>query len=137
MKRKIMSLVIILSMILGFIPGLQPKAYAADEPTVLEDVYEDKTDEEKITDAIEALRSYYSSKDFTFRVALAYNFTSDNLERDSQIIQQRLKMNEESASPSDYSGIIIGLIAAGKNPRNYNGKNYVQLLIQSLDDRSL
>ncbi|MGB4288262.1 MAG: Ig-like domain-containing protein [Tepidanaerobacteraceae bacterium] len=136
MKRKIMSLVIILSMILGFIPGLQPKAYAADEPTVLEDVYEDKTDEEKITDAIEALRSYYSSKDFTFRVALAYNFTSDNLERDSQIIQQRLKMNEESASPSDYSGIIIGLIAAGKNPRNYNGKNYVQLLIQSLDDQN-
>ncbi|MGB4569130.1 MAG: hypothetical protein WBH81_01085, partial [Tepidanaerobacteraceae bacterium] len=112
MKRKIMSLVIILSMILGFIPGLQPKAYAADEPTVLEDVYEDKTDEEKITDAIEALRSYYSSKDFTFRVALAYNFTSDNLENDLAIIGQRFKVNENPDSASAYVGNIMGLMAA-------------------------
>jgi len=131
MKRKIMSLVIILSMILGFIPGLQPKAYAADEPTVLEDVYEDKTDEEKITDAIEALRSYYSSKDFTFRVALAYNFTSDNLENDLAIIGQRFKVNENPDSASAYVGNIMGLMAAGKDPRNYNGQNYVKTLAES------
>jgi len=147
MKKKIVSLFIIISLTLSLVPSFQLEAYAADESTVLEEVYEEdadekyqlasegKTNEEKIADAIKALRSYYfnSDKDFTFRVALGYIFTSDDLEQDLQIIQQRFKVNEEAANPSDYAGIIMGLIAAGKNPKAYNGKNYEELLIQSLD----
>lgn len=132
MKNKIISLLIVFTLICSLVPGLNLEAHGAEEPTVQGEVYGNKTNEEKIAEAIEALRDYYlnSDKDFTFRVALAYHFISDNLERDLQIIQERFKVDNPD-SASEYAKAIMGLIAAGKDPRDYNGQNFVKTLADS------
>lgn len=87
-----------------------------------------------IEEVIEALRTYYSDKDeFTFRTALGYHHTSDNPELDLPEIGLKFKTNEAPASASEHVGNIMGLIAAGKDPYNYNGKNYVETLVNSQD----
>lgn len=136
MKNKIISLLIVFTLICSLVPGLNLEAHGAEEPTVQGEVYGNKTNEEKIAEAIEALRDYYlnSDKDFTFRVALSYHFTSDNLENDLAIIGQRFKVNENPDSASAYVGNIMGLMAAGKDPRNYNGQNYVKTLAESQNE---
>ena len=133
MKKKITSLLIIISLMCSFVPGFYLDANASDKSTVLEEVYGDKTNEEKIADAIDSLRGYYlkGDDDFTFQVALGYIFTSGNLENDLHIIQQRFKVNENPDSASAYAGNIMGLIAAGKDPRTYNGQNHVRTLAES------
>jgi prenyltransferase beta subunit len=97
---------------------------------------EPKSNEVKIKEAVDAVRSYYlnNSQDFTFRAAIGYNFTSDDLERDLPIIGQRYKVNENPDSASAYVGNIIGLIAAGKDPGNESGHNYVETLVKSQND---
>lgn len=132
MKKKIISLLIIISLMCSFIPGFGSQSYAAEESTVPEEVYGSKTNEEKIADAIDSLRGYYlnSDDDFTFRVALGYHFTSDNLEEDMPVIGQRYKVKDPT-SASACAGNIMGLIAAGKDPRDYNGQNYVKTLAES------
>ncbi|MGF7060350.1 Ig-like domain-containing protein [Brassicibacter mesophilus] len=93
---------------------------------------EEQTDQERIESAIEDLRGYYSKdKEFTFREAIGYRFTSEDLENDLSIIQQKYKVKGNPQSASDYVGNIIGLIAAGKNPKDYNGTNYVEVLVKS------
>ncbi len=88
-----------------------------------------------ILQAIEDLRGYYLDKDeFTFRSAMAYNFTSDNLEEDLPIIQSKYKVIDEPSSASEYANNILGLIFAGKDPKNYEGKNYVKTLVDSQND---
>lgn len=104
--------------------------------TLVSDYEEDggpKTNEEKIRDTIASLRNYYlnSADDFTYRVALSYNLTSDNLEHDLPIVEQRFKVNESPDSASAYVGNIMGLLAAGKDPRNYHGQDYVKTLAES------
>ncbi len=85
-----------------------------------------------IEDVIGALRGYYSSKDeFTFRQALGYNYTSNNLEKDLVEIRSKFKINEKPESASEHVGNIMGLIAAGKDPYNYNNKDYVKILVDA------
>jgi len=131
MKKKVISLLVIISFMLSFIPCFGSESYAADESTVLEKVYGDKNDEERIADAIEALRGYYSDKDFTFRVALAYHFTGDDLEENLPVIGQRFQIIEDPYNAQAYAGNIMGLIAAGKNPRDFDGEDYVKTLADS------
>jgi len=99
---------------LSFIPCLAGQSFAAEESTVLEQVYGDKSAEEKIADAIEALRGYYlnGDDDFTHLVSLAYHFISDKLENDLHIIQQRFKVNE-NRSRQDTMGFKIKSIPSG------------------------
>jgi len=132
MKKKIISLIITISLICSFITCFSCQSHAADESTVIEEVYGNKTNEEKIADAIESLRSYYlkSDDDFTYLVALGYHFTSDNLEEDMPVIGQRYKV-KDTTSASAYVGNIMGLLAAGKDPRNYHGQDYVKTLAES------
>ena len=136
MKKKIISLLLITSFMLSFIPCLAGQSFAAEESTVLEQVYGDKSAEEKIADAIEALRGYYlnGDDDFTHLVSLAYHFISDKLENDLHIIQQRFKVNENPDSASACVKNIMGLLAAGKDPRDYNGKNYIKTLAEKQKD---
>ncbi|WP_053955281.1 prenyltransferase/squalene oxidase repeat-containing protein [Inediibacterium massiliense] len=90
---------------------------------------EENSNQEKIKDAIQDLRKYYEKKDqFTFRETIAYHYSSDKIYEDIKKIQQKYKIRENPAQASDYASNIIGLIAAGKNPRNAYGKNYVQEL---------
>ena len=93
-----------------------------------------EADEEEITleQVIKAVRKYYSKEDeFAFRVALGYNFTSNNLEEDLLEITQKFKTNEEPKTASEHVGNILRLIAAGKDPYNYSKKDYVKTLVNS------
>lgn len=121
MKKKLFSVILVISLMFSIILGFSVQAFAQEQ--------EQKTNAEKINDAIISLRSYYLKSDtFSFRVAMGYNFTSDDSENDLNIIGQRYKINENPDSASAYAGNIMGLIAAGKNPRDYNGNNYVKAL---------
>ncbi len=85
-----------------------------------------------VEEAIKALRKYYSNKaEYTFRAAVGYNYTSDNIEKDLLEISYKFKTNENPKSASENVGNIIGLISAGKNPYNHKGKNYVEALVSA------
>ncbi len=116
-------------------------AKEAGEITLIASLVDDKNVKDTITisieenktlttkQIIEALRKHYINKsDYTFRQAIGYNFTSDNLENDLLEIAYRFKTNENPKTASDHVGNIMGLIAAGKNPYAYNNKNYVKAL---------
>lgn len=118
-------------------------AREAGEITLIASLVDDKNVKDTITisieenktlttkQIIEALRKHYINKsDYTFRQAIGYNFTSDNLENDLLEIAYRFKTNENPKTASDYVGNIIGLISAGKNPYTYN-KNYVKALVDA------
>ncbi len=94
----------------------------------------DETDS-TLEEAIKALRNHYSKEDeFTFRAALGYNFTSDNLEKDLTEIGYKFKTNENPESASEHVGNILGLIAAGENPYDYKNKDYVQALASAQNE---
>lgn len=87
-----------------------------------------------IEDVIKSLRDYYAEKnEFSFRESLGYYYTSDNPENDLAEIGTKIKLNENPSEASDHVGNIISLIAAGKNPYNYNGKDYVKELASTFD----
>lgn len=93
---------------------------------------EPETNEKKIKQAVDDLRAYYNNDDiFTFREAIAYRYTSAQVEDDLEIIQSKYKVKENPSQASDYAANIIGLIIAGKSPRDYNEKNYVQTLVKA------
>lgn len=100
------------------------------------DESEDKDQKKlKMGDVIQALRKYYSNKDrFTFRAGLGYNYTSDNLETDLTEISSKFKINEKAETVSHHVANIMGLVAAGKDPYNYNDKNYVEKLVNSQEN---
>ncbi len=102
----------------------------------LEGLVEEETEDERtIRETVETLRNYYGEKaTYTFRTAIGYNYTSDNLERDIPIIRDRYAVSENLNGASAYVGNIIGLISAGRNPYDYNGKNYVKELADSQQD---
>lgn len=85
-----------------------------------------------LEEVIGALRKYYSNKDeFTFRQALGYNYTSDNLEKDLLEISSKFKTNEKPTSASEHVGNIMGLVAGGKDPYSHNNKDYVKALVEA------
>lgn len=93
-------------------------------------VAHEDAEELTIEKAIQELRAHYSEQgEFTFRAALGYNYTSDNLEKDLIEINSKFTVNENPTSASEHVGNIMGLIAAGKDPYNYSNKNYVEPLV--------
>lgn len=121
-------------------------AKEAGEITLIASLADDKNVKDTITisieenktlttkQIIEALRKHYINKsEYTFRQAIGYNFTSDNLEKDLLEIAYRFKTNENPKTASEHVGNIIGLIASGKNPYAYNNKNYVKTLADAQD----
>jgi uncharacterized protein YjdB len=101
-------------------------------------IIDEKTNDEKIKETIKALRGYYAKDDtFSFREAVGYRYTGDG-QKDIDIIKQKYKITqiaEQSMKASDYAGNIIGLIAANKNPRDEQGKNYVKTLMDSQNEQ--
>lgn len=95
-----------------------------------------------IEELLDELRDHYSNNStYTFREALAYNFSSDDINSDITFINQRYKIKDlsdenEKIQATDYAANIIGLLAAGENPRDYNGVDYVQTLIDAQDKES-
>lgn len=90
-------------------------------------------DSYKIKGAVEDLQQYYKMKgQYSFREALALNFTSRNIS-ELKDIKSKYRINE-GHSASAYAGNIIGLIASGNNPRDYNGQNFVEMLANSQNE---
>lgn len=97
---------------------------------------EPEDNKESIEKIIEDLRGYYLEKEeFTFRESMGYRYTSQNLNEDISIIESKYKANKNPDSASAYVGNIIGLISAGKNPKDYNGINYVKVLANSQNEQ--
>ncbi|MCG8482512.1 MAG: hypothetical protein MJA31_04315 [Clostridia bacterium] len=85
-----------------------------------------------VDDLIEELREHYNNDStFTFREALAYHFSSDDISNDIITINQKYEIENNPSQAADYAKNIIGLLAAGENPKNYLGVNYVQTLIDA------
>lgn len=90
-----------------------------------------KSDEKLIEDALEELIDYYEDDDeYSFREAIALNYSSENLDKEIKRIARRLDISD-TRSASKYAGNIIGIIASGKNPEDYEDENYVELLVDS------
>ncbi len=90
-------------------------------------------EEEDVTieKAVAGLREYYAEKSqLNFKSALGYNYTSNDLEGDLGTIMSKFKTNENPNSALSHVGNIMGLIAGGKDPYNYNGQDYVKPLAE-------
>ncbi|WP_053955285.1 S-layer homology domain-containing protein [Inediibacterium massiliense] len=95
-------------------------------------VEKEKTNEERIEEIIKSLRKKYKEKEnFTFREAIGYCYTSDDLDHDKATIKEKYKEKTECRYPTDYAGNIIGIIAKGFDPKKYEDGKYVDLLIKA------
>ncbi|HZJ76531.1 MAG TPA: Ig-like domain-containing protein [Oscillospiraceae bacterium] len=110
------------------LPELKEEFYQLKTNTEIKTVGKNSGDI-SIEDTIRSLRNYYSKKnEFSFREALGYYYTSNNLEEDLIEIGSKIRLNEDPSGAPDHVGNIISLIVAGANPCNYNGKGYVNEL---------
>ncbi|WP_270474620.1 hypothetical protein [Clostridium cochlearium] len=118
------------SFVLRAFIALKDKEPVFNKFNISYDLKKDKT--EDIKNAVKDLKAYYSSKEnYEFREALALNYSSDNISEDIKDIQNKYKVKENPVSISAYAGNIIGIVASGKNPKKYNGINYVEKLVNS------
>ena len=82
-----------------------------------------ESDTERIKSAIEDLRDYYEDdEEYSFREAIGLNYTSKTLDTEVKKIAEKLII-DDGETAADYAGNIIGIIAAGKNPEDYEGKD--------------
>lgn len=81
------------------------------------------TTENRKNTSLEDIPVYYS-----WQEALAINYTSDDLDNVYKDIQAKLKLDNKDTVFS-YAQDIIGIIASGQNPKDFDGENYVQNLI--------
>ncbi|WP_432663283.1 prenyltransferase/squalene oxidase repeat-containing protein [Wukongibacter baidiensis] len=90
-----------------------------------------KDDEELIEDALEDLLDYYEDdEEYSFREAIGLNYSSENLDKEIKSIAKNFELSDEEAA-SDYAGNIIGIIASGENPEDYDSEDHVELLVDS------
>ncbi|SQC01350.1 prenyltransferase/squalene oxidase repeat-containing protein [Clostridium tetanomorphum] len=118
------------SFVLRAVIALRDKEVLFNKFKISYNVDKDKT--EDIKNALKDLKTYYSDKEkYEFREALALNHSSDNISEDIKNIQDKYKIKENPTNVSAYAGNIIGIIAIGKDPKKYNGINYLEKLINS------
>ncbi|RKD26935.1 Ig-like domain (group 2) [Caminicella sporogenes DSM 14501] len=85
-----------------------------------------------VKDVLGEIKTVYEDKsEYDYIEALALSYMGE----DKNIIKEKIKINENLYTPIDYAENIIMLIAAGLDPRNYNGHNYVEELAQSQNDK--
>jgi len=86
---------------------------------------------QKVENAIRDVKNYYDSLS-TWSAWIApsyYGISTTN--KEFLYIHKKYKNHvDENADVNDYALHIIGLLAAGKNPRNIDGKDYVQILTE-------
>lgn len=94
----------------------------------------EKSEGQEISDletVLRELREVIGTKNsFSFRKAIGYNYTSQNLDKDLETINRKLEIREND-STGNVAGNIIGIISAGSNPYNYKEINYVDILLKS------
>lgn len=114
--KKILVLVLIINMVFNI-----NSSFAASR----------RSDEKLIEDALEDLIDYYKDDDeYSFREAIGLNYSSENLDKEIKKIAKKLDISD-TKSASKYAGNIIGIIASGKNPEDYEGEDYVELLVDA------
>lgn len=92
----------------------------------LSSIDSDKKLEVKLQDVLMEITRYYEDKDiYSFREALGLSNISKNIN-----VKDKIEFFEVD-NVSDAINNIISLIAAGENPKNYKGKNYVKMLKDS------
>ncbi|WP_026895791.1 S-layer homology domain-containing protein [Clostridiisalibacter paucivorans] len=92
----------------------------------------DQTLQQRTQKVIDELKDYYKDKSkYDYLEALAAN----RVEIDNTIIKDKLDIKEPNfdtgwngSESEDYAKAIMGLIAAGQDPRDYNGKDLVSYL---------
>jgi uncharacterized protein YjdB len=72
--------------------------------------------------ALDEVKPYYNNK-------ASYNYIEALGLRHAGSIQQKIRIETDLSSAENYAKNIIALIAAGLDPRNYNGHDYVQELV--------
>ncbi len=127
MKRKIISLVIILSMILSFVPGFQLKAYAADEPTVLEEIY-GETDEEEQEELIEEKNEYIRVRVEGFHSTLFNKVIPFTADMNNALDVLKAAVGEENIEGSESTfGYLITSIMREQASANAGWQYFVEL----------
>ncbi|SUY46097.1 surface/cell-adhesion protein [Clostridium putrefaciens] len=92
----------------------------------LSSIDSDKKLEVKLQDVLMEITRYYEDKDiYSFREALGLSNISKNIN-----VKDKIEVFEVD-NVSDAINNIISLIAAGENPKDYKGKNYVKMLKDS------
>ena len=134
-KKMIIALMLVVSMVGAPVSGLSNVIYAdggesSNEILLVAEIEHTTQAAITIKAAIGELREYYAGKDkFTFRSALGYNHSSNDLRGDLSKISAKFSPNEAPKSASEHVGNIMGLVAAGQDPYDYNNKDYVKALV--------
>ncbi|WP_373897898.1 hypothetical protein ACER0A_010320 [Haloimpatiens sp. FM7315] len=89
-------------------------------------VGEESETENKIEDIIKDLKKYYDNKELNYLNAMSFNHLNKN-----EKTQFKLQDSDNAAAVADN---IMGIIAIGKNPYNYDNKNFVKKLLDGSKD---
>lgn len=105
--------------VIGDYPNLVRKTIYVGEEEILN----------KVKNAIEDVKNYYNScSKFNAWVAPAYYGVSSTDQEFKDIQRKYTTVLDNDADVNAYAHHIIGLLAAGKDPKNADGKSYVQIL---------
>lgn len=122
--RRFLSLIIALTIILSSLP--------------LMDISFAETNETMVSKVIEEMKEYYCKEKDTYDYLEAMTLKSLSVSHD--VIQSKLEIEElsfevgdsyQDSSSKEYAKAIMGLISAGFDPTNYNGKDYIEFLTSS------
>jgi uncharacterized protein YjdB len=138
MKRKFTCIFLALMMIftnVSYIPGIGNIISVKAEGITTN--AENNEKKQVISDALEKLRGYYSEQSsLDYIPALAYNYSSDDLDNDLSIISNKLRIYSLKRDNvyNCYKGI-MGAVAAGQDPRNFQYKGEVFNYVTSLSEK--
>ncbi|MBV1820468.1 Ig-like domain-containing protein [Anaerosalibacter bizertensis] len=115
--NRFLGLIVAFAMILSSLPLIDIISFA-------------ESNESEISKTIEGMKNYYREKKDEYNYLEA--MTLKSLGASNDVIQGKLKIEELSDSTSkEYAKAIMGLIAAGFDPTNYDGKDYIRFLTSS------
>ncbi|WP_053955277.1 Ig-like domain-containing protein [Inediibacterium massiliense] len=90
-------------------------------------IVQGKTNEEKINEAIHDVKEYFNKQDsYDFMTSLGLRFTDVNL---SDISKK--KNLTTSKSLGNYAKNVINIVSTNEDPKNYKGKNYIDLILNN------
>ncbi|MGI5858862.1 MAG: hypothetical protein ACOX8P_06015, partial [Tepidanaerobacteraceae bacterium] len=121
MKKKIISLLIIISLMCSFIPGFSGQSYAADEPTVPEEVY-GNSNNEHINVRIEGFKSTLFNKKISFTAKM-----------DNPLDVLKAAVGEDNVKGGGSNGYFITGIMGEEGSSNAGWSYYVEFNDGTID----
>jgi|GEM_PF-6691254 len=84
-----------------------------------------------IRELMNDLKEEYNFKEnYDFSEALALNYSNDNNAENLRNISEKYKIIKDCKTVSDIAKNIMGITARENNPKNFDGKNYIEMLIK-------